>query len=71
VLAIADRRGVAPAQVALAWLLAQRAVTSPIVGVTRLEHLADAIAATDLELTAEELEELSSGYVPHTIAGHQ
>jgi aryl-alcohol dehydrogenase (NADP+) len=71
VLEIAGRRGVSPAQVALAWLMAQPGVTSPIVGVTKLEHLADAVAAVDLELTAEELEELSSGYLPHRVAGHR
>ena len=59
-----------PAQVALAWLLAQPAVTSPIVGVTRAEHLADAVAAVDLELTDDEVAELGD-YVPHAIAGHQ
>ncbi len=71
VLAVAQRRGVAPAQVALAWLLAQPAVTSPIVGITRREHLDDAIAAVDLELTDDEVEDLGAGYVPHTVAGHQ
>ena len=68
---VADRRGVARAQVALAWLLAQPAVTSPIVGVTKPQHLADAIAAVDLELTAEEIAELGADYVPHAIAGHR
>ena len=68
---VADRRGVARAQVALAWLLAQPAVTSPIVGVTKPQHLADAIAAVDLELTAEEIAELGEDYVPHAIAGHR
>jgi aryl-alcohol dehydrogenase (NADP+) len=57
--------------VALAWLMAQPGVTSPIVGVTRPEHLADAVAAVDLDLTAEEVEELGAGYVPHAVAGHQ
>jgi aryl-alcohol dehydrogenase-like predicted oxidoreductase len=71
VIAVAERRGVSPAQVALAWLLAQPAVTSPIVGITKSEHLADAIAAVDLELTADEIAELGAGYVPHAIAGHQ
>jgi 1-deoxyxylulose-5-phosphate synthase len=71
VLAVADRRGVAPAQVALAWLLARPAVTSPIVGITRPEHLADAVAAVDLVLTDEELEDLGADYVPRGIAGHQ
>jgi aryl-alcohol dehydrogenase (NADP+) len=71
VLAVAERRGVSPAQVALAWLLAQPAVTSPIVGITKPEHLTDAVAAVDLELTPDEIEELGAGYVPHAIAGHR
>jgi 1-deoxyxylulose-5-phosphate synthase len=71
VLAVAERRGVSPAQVALAWLLAQPAVTSPIVGITRPDHLDDAVAAVDLELTDDEVAELGADYVPHAIAGHQ
>jgi aryl-alcohol dehydrogenase-like predicted oxidoreductase len=71
VLAVADRRGVTPAQVALAWLLAQPGVTSPIVGITRPDHLTDAVAAVDLELTDDEVAELGADYVPHAIAGHQ
>jgi 1-deoxyxylulose-5-phosphate synthase len=70
VLAIAERRGVSAAQVALAWLMAKPGVTSPIVGVTKPEHLADAVAAVDVELTPEELEDLSAGYQPRGIAGH-
>ncbi len=58
VLALAERRGVAPAQVALAWLLAQPGVTSPIVGITKPDHLTDAVAAVELSLTDGELEEL-------------
>jgi 1-deoxyxylulose-5-phosphate synthase len=68
---VAARRDVPRAQVALAWLLAQPAVTSPIVGVTKPAHLADAVAAVDLELSPEEVEELGAGYVPHPIAGHR
>ncbi|MGN6781538.1 MAG: aldo/keto reductase [Marmoricola sp.] len=71
VLAVAERRGVSPAQVALAWLLAQPVVTSPIVGITKPEHLQDALAAVDLELTPEEVAELGADYVPHAIAGHR
>lgn len=71
VLAVATRRGVAPARVALAWLLAQPGVSSPIVGITRPEHLTDAVAAVDLELTADELEELGADYRPRAIAGHR
>ncbi|HET7430901.1 MAG TPA: aldo/keto reductase [Nocardioides sp.] len=71
VLAVAERRGVSPAQVALAWLLAQPAVTSPIVGITSLDHLTDAVAAVDLRLEEDEVAELGDGYVPHVIAGHR
>jgi aryl-alcohol dehydrogenase (NADP+) len=71
VLAVAERRHVPPAQVALAWLLAQPAVTSPIVGITRPGHLADAVAAVDLVLSEDEISELGEPYVPHAIAGHQ
>ena len=67
------RRGAAcpRAQVALAWMLAKPAVTSPIVGATKPHHLDDAVAALDVELTAEEIARLEEPYVPHTIAGHQ
>jgi aryl-alcohol dehydrogenase (NADP+) len=71
VLAVAERRAVTPAQVALAWLLAQPAVTSPIVGITRPEHLADAVAAVDLELTDDDVAEMGADYLPHAIAGHR
>ena len=69
--AVASQRGVPRAQVALAWLLAQPVVTSPIVGVTKPHHLQDAVAAVDLELGEDEIEELGADYVPHPIAGHR
>jgi aryl-alcohol dehydrogenase (NADP+) len=71
VLDTAARREVSPAQVALAWLLSQPAVSSPIVGVTKPEHLQDAVRAVELELSVEELADLSAGYVPHAVAGHR
>jgi aryl-alcohol dehydrogenase-like predicted oxidoreductase len=55
---IAQAHGVSVAQVALAWLLHQPAVTSVIVGAKKPEQLADNIAATQLQLTAEELARL-------------
>ena len=65
--AVAKSRGVSNAQVALAWLLHQPAVVSPIVGATKLEHLDDAIAASELKLDDEELAALTEGYVPHPV----
>ncbi len=67
--AIASARGVPRAQVALAWLLQKKAVTSPIIGASRPGHLTDAIAALLIELTTEELAALEAPYVPHSIAG--
>ena len=67
---VARRRGLPRAQVALAWLLSKAPVTSPIVGVTRPEHLQDAVAATDVELSPDEVEQLEAPYRPHAVAGH-
>jgi aryl-alcohol dehydrogenase (NADP+) len=64
VAAVAQRRGVSRAQVALAWLLAQPGVTAPIVGSTKVQHIAEAITAVELTLTAEEIAELSAGSPP-------
>jgi len=66
---IAAERGVSRAQVALAWVLAQPAVTAPVVGATKPEHLDDAIDAEGLELTDDEVEQLEAEYVPHTPTG--
>ncbi|WP_369252047.1 aldo/keto reductase [Geodermatophilus amargosae] len=66
---VARERGVARAQVALAWLLAQPVVTAPIVGVTRAGHLDDAVAAVELSLTDEEVARLEEPYRPHAVAG--
>ena len=44
--------------------------TAPIVGATKLEHLADAVAALDVELSAEECASLEEPYAPHRVAGH-
>ncbi|BDZ47125.1 hypothetical protein GCM10025866_30340 [Naasia aerilata] len=58
------------AQVALAWVLAQPAVTAPIVGATKAHHLEDAVAAADLVLTDDELSRLGEHYVPHRPVGY-
>ncbi len=67
--AIAATRGVSRGQVALAWLLAKRGVTAPIVGATKIEQLNESIAAIDLELTVDEIRQLEEPYIPHPVAG--
>ena len=67
---IAKKRGVPQAQVALAWGLHKPYITSPIVGATKPQHLEDAVAATSLKLTAEEIALLEEPYVPHAIVGY-
>lgn len=61
---IAEAHGVSRAQVALAWVRQQEAVTAPIVGATKTLHLGDAIASVDLVLTADDLATLERPYVP-------
>ena len=61
---IAGQRGVKPAQVALAWLLAKPAVAAPIIGASKLSHLEGAAAAVELRLTAAEIEALERPYRP-------
>jgi 1-deoxyxylulose-5-phosphate synthase len=67
---VAADRGSRPAQVALAWLLQRPGVTAPIVGATKPGHLEDALAAEQLELSAEEIKLLEEPYVPHPVLGH-
>jgi aryl-alcohol dehydrogenase (NADP+) len=69
VAAVAQARGVPRAQVALAWLTGQPGVTAPIVGATKPEHLDDAVAALDLELTDDEVARLEAPYRPHAVSG--
>ncbi|RFA13042.1 alcohol dehydrogenase [Subtercola boreus] len=66
---VATNRGVSRAQVALAWVRQQAAVTSPIVGATKTHHLEDAVASVDLDLTPEELDTLEAPYQPHVPTG--
>lgn len=69
VVELATRRGVSPARIAMAWLLRNPLVTSPIVGVTKPEHLDDALAAVDLTLDDAEVAALEAPYRPHEVAG--
>ena len=60
----------APAQVALAWLLAKPNVTAPIVGVSKLPHLEHAVRALDVTLSDDDVAALEAPYVPHRVIGH-
>ncbi len=68
--AVAQARDVPTAQVALAWLLSKPGVAAPIVGSTKQGHLDDALAAEQLALTPDEVEQLEKPYVPHPVLGH-
>ncbi|HEY3751115.1 MAG TPA: aldo/keto reductase [Pseudonocardiaceae bacterium] len=52
---IAQQRGLSMAQVALAWVLRNPVVSSPIIGATKPHHLTDAVAAVEVELTDDEV----------------
>jgi aryl-alcohol dehydrogenase-like predicted oxidoreductase len=69
VAAVAERRGVPRAQVALAWVAANPAVTAPIIGATKPHHLTDAVAAVSLTLDDDEMRLLEEHYVPRPVAG--
>jgi aryl-alcohol dehydrogenase-like predicted oxidoreductase len=64
---VADERAIPRAQVALAWMLTKPAITSPIVGATKPDHVSDAIAATQITLADTEIAMLEASYVPHAV----
>jgi aryl-alcohol dehydrogenase (NADP+) len=67
---VARARGVAQAQIALAWLLSRPGVVAPIVGASKLPQLEEAVGALAVKLSAEEIGILEKDYVPHPVAGH-
>jgi aryl-alcohol dehydrogenase (NADP+) len=67
---VARSRGVSNAQVALAWVLQQPGITSPIVGASKPHHLDDALAALSIRLDDAELKALAEPYQPKAVQGH-
>ena len=65
----AERKKATPAQVALAWVLAQKPWFVPIPGTTKLHRLRENIGALSLELTREDLRELESAASTIAIQG--
>jgi aryl-alcohol dehydrogenase-like predicted oxidoreductase len=68
---IAERKNAKPAQIALAWLLAQKPWIVPIPGTTKLHRLEENLAATDVGLTADDLRELEEGASHIRAQGHR
>ncbi len=66
---IAERKKATPAQIALAWLLAQKPWIVPIPGTTKLSRLEENIGAVDVELTTEDLAEIESAASKITVEG--
>jgi aryl-alcohol dehydrogenase-like predicted oxidoreductase len=66
---VATKKNATPAQIALAWLLAQKSWIVPIPGTTKLERLEENMAATDLQLTTDELTDLNAAISKITIVG--
>ncbi len=66
---ISKELGYTMAQVSLAWMLSKPYVTSPIVGFTAEEHVAEAVAALDIQLSDDVIKRLEAPYVPHIKTG--
>ena len=71
VASLAAKRGVAPVQIALAWLLHQPGVVAPIIGASRMEQLDQLLDALSIKLTPEECAFLEEPYTPHPVLGHE
>jgi aryl-alcohol dehydrogenase-like predicted oxidoreductase len=71
VIEAAERLGVKPAIVAVAWVASRSAITSPIIGASKPHHLDDAIAALELKLDAQTIAQLEEPYAPRAVVGHQ
>ncbi|MDX1413032.1 MAG: aldo/keto reductase [Candidatus Promineifilaceae bacterium] len=69
-ISLAEKHGVKPAQIALAWLLHKPGVVAPIIGASKMAHLEEAVTAVTIQLSAEEINYLEEPYQPHPVLGH-
>jgi aryl-alcohol dehydrogenase (NADP+) len=67
---VAEKKQVKPAQLALAWILSKPGVSAPIIGASKIYQLEEAVAATSIKLSDEEIKSLEELYQPHRILGH-
>ncbi len=70
VVELAERHGVTPAQIAIAWVLYQPDVTAPVIGASKMTHLEQAVEALDITLSVEDKAFLEEPYQPHPVLGH-
>ncbi len=66
----AEKHGVKPARVALAWMLSKPYITAPIIGATKLYQLEDAVSALTIKLSDDDIKFLEEPYQPRAISGH-
>ena len=66
----AQEKGATPAQIALSWVSSKKVIKTPIVGISKMEHLEQAVEALDIELTQEDVEYLEELYQPRELIGH-
>ncbi|KAA9407485.1 aldo/keto reductase [Haloarcula sp. CBA1131] len=68
---LADEYDASMAQIALAWVLDKEWVDAPIIGTSSLEHLEEAVAALEIDLSASDVEWLEETYEPVRVSGHE
>ena len=66
----ASKRGESNAKIGYAWLLHQPGLAAPIVGASKIAHIEEAVAATRVKLSDEEIQHLNEPYQPHPVLGH-
>ncbi|MHA2250200.1 MAG: aldo/keto reductase [Candidatus Kariarchaeaceae archaeon] len=67
---IASEENVSPSQIAFSWILDRPGITSPILGVSKLEHLEEAIDAVDIKLNQDHIKRIDEAYIPRPVIGH-
>jgi len=68
---IASQRGESNAKLGYAWLLHQPGLAAPIVGASKIAHIEEAVEATTVQLSDDEIELLNEPYQPHPVLGHR
>ena len=64
---LGEKLGVSSAQLAIAWMLCKPGITSPIIGATKMHHLQEALAAAEIQLSADDVAYLEAPYVPKIV----